>query len=35
MDDLEEYEEIESGSIFFLNYLLKLVHGYFNLDSFD
>ena len=35
MDDIEKYEEIESGNIFFFNYLLKLVHGYFNLVSFD
>ena len=34
MDDIEKYEEIESGNFFF-NYLLKLVHGYFNLVSFD
>ena len=34
MDDIEKYENIESGNIFF-NYLLKLVHGYFNLVSFD
>ena len=34
MDDIEKYEKIESSNIFF-NYLLKLVHGYFNLVSFD